>query len=486
MLHIGQEQHLLQRLSPQQVQYLKLLQVPTVALEQRLKLELETNPLLEEGLEEELELLENEEAAEAAQTDDAADDAAEVEAERKLDEQIDSLEDFMNDDPSAYKTPRDEDQDREEYPTPAQTTMAEHLLDQLRLLDLTPAETRLGEEIIGNIDEDGYLRRDLELIVHDLNSTENLSLTLEQAEKVLGMIQTLDPVGIGARTLRECLLVQVRASNTEAPVRDLAVVILEKYFDDFTMKHFVELARALRVERGELRRAVELIQRMNPKPGEGQFSAQENYVTPDFLVENINGEFVVTLNDKNVPPLRINKAYRQLISRRKKNGISLEAKDFLRKKLEAAKWFIASIYQRRDTMMRVMKTIVEKQRAFFERGEEYLKPMIYRNIADVIGMDISTISRVVNGKYVQTDYGVYELRYFFSDGVGTATGEKMSNKGVKIRIRQIIDAEDPTHPLSDDDIADILKKEGLSIARRTVAKYREAMLLPVARLRRKV
>jgi RNA polymerase sigma-54 factor len=236
----------------------------------------------------------------------------------------------------------------------------------------------------------------------------------------------------------------------------------------------------------ELKPVIELIQKLNPKPGEGEFSAQQNYVVPDFIVERDGDDFIVTLNDRNVPPLRVNKRYKELmLKKRGKNGAPSDVKDFVRKRFEAAKWFIASIHQRRDTMMRVMRAIIEKQRVFFETGEN-LRPMIYKDIAEIINMDISTISRVVNGKYVQTEYGVYELRHFFSDKLTTQAGEEVSNKEVKKTIKEIIESEDPNKPLSDDKIAEMLNGKGLNIARRTIAKYREAMMIPVARLRRKI
>ncbi|MCX6136760.1 MAG: RNA polymerase sigma-54 factor, partial [Ignavibacteriales bacterium] len=235
----------------------------------------------------------------------------------------------------------------------------------------------------------------------------------------------------------------------------------------------------------DVQHVLDVIAKLNPKPGEGYIGDQENYITVDFIVHFEEGDFIITLNDKNVPPLRINKGYKDLMAKRKNNGIGADTKTFLRQKFEAAKWFIASIHQRRETMMKVMRTIVEKQRQFFEEGEG-LKPMIYKDIAEVIRMDISTISRVVNGKYVQSDYGVYELRYFFSEGISTQSGEDVSNKEVKLRIREILETESPSKPLSDDRIAEILNERGFNIARRTVAKYRESMMIPVARLRRKI
>ena len=251
------------------------------------------------------------------------------------------------------------------------------------------------------------------------------------------------------------------------------------------MRHFEDLAKKLGVPTEELKKVVELIQHLNPKPGEGEISAQENYVVPDFIVTKSEEDFIITLNDRNIPPLRINRAYKELMSKRKKNGVSAEAKDFIRQRFEAAKWFISSIHQRRETMLKVMRTIVEKQREFFDTGEG-LRPMIYKDISEVIGMDISTISRVVNSKYVQTDYGVFSLRHFFSDSISTADGDEVSNKEVKRKLRALIDAEDPLRPLSDHKLAELLNAARLNIARRTVAKYREAMLIPVARLRRKL
>lgn len=483
MINISQQQRLLQKLTPQQIQYLKLLQLPTLALEQRIKTELEQNPLLEESdeMEEEPELAAEENETEAP-TDGASD---EPKTEEKKEDEF-SFEDFLNDETSfSYKGERNDDEERDEMPIAATEALAQKLLDQLLLADLTETGMLVAEEIIGNIDEDGYLRRDLDLIVQDINLTHNMQLTVGQAEEVLKRIQRLDPVGIGARTLQECLLVQLEVLECDPRFKQIARDILEKYFDDFTKKHYEQLAKQLNVSLDDIKQALEVIAKLNPKPGEGEITAQENYITVDFIVTEEDGDFIIQLNDRHIPPLRINKRYREMMSRRKTTGVNPETKQFLRQKFEAAKWFIASIHQRRETMMKVMRAIVEKQRQFFETGEG-LKPMIYKDIAEVIKMDISTISRVVNGKYVQTDYGVFELRYFFSEGISTQGGEDVSNKEVKQRIREIVEAEDPRKPLSDDRIAEILNGQGFNIARRTVAKYRESMMIPVARLRRKI
>jgi RNA polymerase sigma-54 factor len=491
MLNLSQRQSLQMKLTPQQVQYLQLLQLPILALEQRIKAELEMNPLLEEATEtEQIQDQPDAKTAEATEAPDSPESkAAEAKAEAAADREGGefSIEDYMNDDSYGYKAAiaSGGQEEREEIPQPAEQSLVQKLSDQLTLLDLGEEERVLAGEILGNIDEDGYLRRDLSLILQDVNLGYALALGPETGEGVLARVQRLDPPGIGSRTLRECLLVQMEVADFPEDHRELAIRVLRDHFEDFTMKHFEELSRKLGVGLDELKEVLEAIRKLNPKPGEGQFSSQQNYIIPDFLVERIDDDFVITLNDRNVPPLRINRRYREMLQQGKKRAALNGVRDFLKKRFEAAKWFIASINQRRDTMMKVMRAIVEKQRDFFETGES-LKPLIYRDIADVIMMDISTISRVVNGKYVQTEHGVFELRYFFSDKLTTTGGEEVSNKEVKKTIRGIIENEDTRHPLSDDAIAGMLKADGLNIARRTVAKYREAMRIPVARLRRKI
>ncbi len=477
MLRLSQDQRLLQKLTPQQVQYLKLLQLPILALEQRIKAELEMNPLLDEG--EELEPIEEETNGEKEETEGESESASEEEEY--------SLEDFMNDDLEGYKAERAQvdDEEKGELPLPAEVPLSQRLLDQLHMQNLDDEDLLLAEEIIGNIDEDGYLRRELELIVQDLNLSRQLSIAREKAEKVLRIVQRLDPPGIGSRTLQECLLAQLDVADAQPKHKDRARRVLQEYFDDFRMKHFEDLAKNLSIHIDQLKPVLELIHKLNPKPGEGQITPQQNYIIPDFIVERVDDELVIMLNDRSIPSLRINKAYKEAMARKKSNGYSPEAKDFIRKRFEAAKWFIASIHQRRDTLLRVMRTIVDKQRQFFETGQN-LKPMIYKNIADVIRMDISTISRVVNGKYVQTEHGMFELRHFFSDSISTTNGEEISNKEVKKLIKEMMEQEDSSRPLSDDRIAELLKKQGFNIARRTVAKYREQMRIPVARMRRSI
>jgi RNA polymerase sigma-54 factor len=482
MLNLSLQQKMMMKLSPQQVQYLKMLQLPTLALEQKIKAELEMNPLLEEGFEEEVEV-----AQEEPTKDESADSAAEkVEETKEPEEDKYTIEDYMNDDISGYKAreARD-DEEKDELPQPDAVPLYHRLLEQFTLLELDDEEFLLGEEIIGNVDEDGYLRRDLATIVQDLNLTHNFNISLEKAELVLKKIQNLDPIGIASRNLQECLIVQLEASKCDPALRALALRIMKEMYEDFTMRHFEDIARKMNISLDELKKIIWLIQHLNPKPGEGDFTPQENYIVPDFIVTQSDDDFIISLNDRNIPPLRINKAYKELMSKRKKNGVSNEAKDFIRQRFEAAKWFISSIHQRRETMMKVMRSIVDKQRVFFETGEG-LKPMIYKNISEIIGMDISTISRVVNSKFVQTDYGVFSLRHFFSDSISTTDGDEVSNKEVKRKLKDLMDSEDPLKPYSDDKLAQILNAQGLNIARRTVAKYREAMLIPVARLRRKL
>ncbi len=473
MINLSQQLRLGLRLTPQQVQYLKLLQLPTLALELRIKTELEINPVLETSEE----TLEQEESEEP-----------EAEEETKEAEDTYTLDDYLNDEVEGHKSPESyrPDNDEESYEPPVVSTvpMSERLMAQFRLSNSDETDALIAEEIIGNVDEDGYLRRDLALVIQDLNLSFGLGIPLERAEGVLKHLQVLEPPGIGSRSLQECLMAQLRVGSYDHALKELGLRILEHYFDDFKAKRFEELGRNLHIGMETLKKVLEIIQHLNPKPGEGEFSAQENYVTPDFIVEKDKGDFLITLNDRNIPTLRINNAYRDLVTPKNKK-VSAETKDFVKKKFEAAKWFIASIHQRRETLLKVMHAIVDRQRQWFDEGE-ILKPMIYKNIAEVVGVDISTISRVVNSKYVQTEFGVNALRFFFTSGLESDNGEDVSNQAVKLRVKEIISAEDPQNPLNDDKIAEILQKDGIRIARRTVAKYREQLSVPIARMRKKI
>ena len=499
MLNLHQKQSLQQKLSPQQIQYIKLLQLPTLALEQRIKAELESNPLLEEGLDEEEgknEESEETESPEASGEENA--EAAEAPEEPSKDDDYD-WEEFINtsDDLYGYKARVDhsDEEDDRELPMPARMSMTEHLSDQLSFLDLDETERLIAEQVIGSVDEDGYLRRPLESIIDDIMFNHGLMLTEEDVERILQRIQQLDPVGIASRDLKECLLVQLYSLPEETPGHDVAIRMLEKAYKAFTMKHFDAIMKKLDITGGDLKLAFDLIQRLNPKPGEGEFTAAQNYITPDFTVVYDDGDFYISLNNGNTPQLRISRQYRQMLhkisadkKRREanKSGIDSETRQFLRGKLESARWFINSINQRRQTMMKVMRAIVEIQEEFFKFGEGYLKPMILKDVAEKILMDISTVSRVVNGKYVQTEFGVYELKYYFSEGLTTDSGEEISNKEVKAIIESIIGGEEKRKPLSDQKIAQMLEGKGFKIARRTVTKYREQLGIPVARLRKEI
>ena len=498
MLNLQQRQSLQQKLSPQQIQYIKLLQLPTLALEQRIKAELELNPLLEEGLDDEVdeqtdELEESDVSTDDDQTtaqDDPSDDS-ETDDDYNWEEFIDSSEDLYG-----YKARVDnsDEEEQRDMPMPAKVSMTEHLREQLSFLNLNDTDELIADQIIGSIDEDGYLRRPLESIIDDIVFNQGIMLEEADVERVLSRIQKLEPVGIGSRNLQECLTVQLKVMDDDVPGRNVAIGMMEKAYKAFTMKHFQAIMKKLDVSGEELKEAFDLVQRLNPKPGEGEFSAAQNYITPDFTVAYVDGEFIITMNGGNTPDLRISKQYRnmlQQISSEQKAGTSNgkidgETKNFLKNKLESARWFINSINQRRNTMMKVMDSIVSIQEEFFKFGEGYLKPMILKDIAEQIHMDISTVSRVVNGKYVQSEFGVYELKYFFSEGLSTDSGEEVSNKEVKAIIEGIISKEDKTKPLSDQRIATMLDEKGFQIARRTVTKYREQLGIPGARLRKEI
>lgn len=481
MLTLNQRLTQQQKLSPQQIQYQKLLQLNTLALEQRIKTELELNPILEE----EIELTQE-------QDDKEHNDEVEVEEVKDPDKEEFELEDFMNDtDYDHERVYRNNDEEQYHPLAPVRESLSEHLLDQLHMLNLTNEENRLGEEIIGNLDESGYLKRSLEDLINELELFEHLSINPEAAEAVLRKIQNFDPVGIASRDLRECLLVQLRRSKDADPYyKYIAEKMLEEYYDDFTKRRFDTLKQKMNLTDETLKETVHLIQSLNPKPGEGNIeSAEMNQISPDFVIEKVENDYIITLNDRSMPSVTINRQYLEMFEsnkRGKKSSREKEAYKFLREKFESAKWFIACIQQRRETLMKIMQAIFHRQYEFFERGAKALKPMIYKDIAEEINMDISTISRVVNGKYVQSTQGIHELKYFFSEGLSTDTGEEVSNKHIKERLKEIMDKEDKRKPYSDDKLAELLNAEGIHIARRTVAKYREQLRLPVARLRKEL
>jgi len=487
MLSLSQRQALQQKLSPQQIQYQKLLQLNTLSLEQRIKTELELNPILEEIQMDEYELSQEENTDE--KNDDTYDDIEEVQSK---DDEFE-IEDFMNEsDHEEIRINKSPDDDDKTQPiSPAKTSLNERLYEQLHMLDISEEEMILGETIINSLRPDGYFKQELNKIVEDLDYFEHVHISLERAEEILKQIQTFEPVGIASRNLQECLLIQIRNSSFDPYYSYIAEQILDKHYGNFVNKRFDVIQKELDLTRESLRTALDIIQKLDPKPGEGNILSEEaNQVTPDFLIEKLDGNYIVTLNDKAVPSVTISKTYLEMLNankrKRKITDREKETHKFLREKFESAKWFIASIQQRRITLMSIMQAILEKQYEFFEFGPRALKPMIYKDIADEIGMDISTISRVVNGKYVQSPVGIHELKYFFSEGLATDSGDEISNKHIKELIKEICENEDKKNPLSDDQIAAMLNQKGIQIARRTVAKYREQLKLPIARLRREL
>jgi RNA polymerase sigma-54 factor len=486
MLSLQQKLSQTQKLSPQQIQYQKLLQLNTIALEQRIKTELELNPILEETLLDEAEMT-------LDQKEETPDEKSELEETIDTKEDEFELEDYMNDgdldNDRINRSPDDEDKTK---PLAlSRESLNERLIKQLHMLDLNDGEMTIGESIIGSLNLDGYFKQDLKRIVEDLNLFEHIDISIEDAEKVIKQIQTLDPIGVASRSLQECLLVQIRNSSFDPYYSYLAEKLISERFGDFVNKRFDVIRKNMDLTKETLRVTLDLIQKLNPKPGEGNIQSEEaNQISPDFLIEKVDDNYIVTLNDRSVPSVTISSTYLEMLNTNKrKRKISTrerETRKFLREKFESAKWFIASIQQRRHTLMKIMQAIFEKQYEFFELGPKSLKPMIYKDIAEEIEMDISTISRVVNGKYVQSPVGIHELKYFFSEGLSTNEGSEISNKHIKELIKEICNKETKNAPYSDDRIAKILTERGINIARRTVAKYREQLMIPVARLRKEL
>jgi RNA polymerase sigma-54 factor len=479
MLTLSQKLSQQQKLSPQQIQYQKLLQLNTLALEQRIKTELEINPILEEIMDEEIELVQEKEDKKEE----------EVEEYEDFDKEEFELEDFMNDsDFEGDRVNRSKDDEVYQPLAPAKESLTEHLLNQLTMLNLDENLFILGEEIIGNLDSDGYLKRTLDDIINELEMFEHVKISLEDGEDLLKRIQRFDPLGIASRNLQECLLVQLKYSERDPYYTYLATQLLEQCYDDFTKRRFESIKQKLNLTDETLKTTLDLVQSLNPKPGEGNIESVEmNQITPDFVIEKVDDNYVITLNDRSMPSVTISRTYLEMFDSNRKGRKTQREKEtykFLREKFESAKWFIACIQQRRETLMKIMRAILERQYEFFDKGPKFLKPMIYKDIAEEINMDISTISRVVNGKYVQSPMGIHELKYFFSEGLSTDSGEEVSNKHIKERLKEIIDSEDKNSPHSDDKLAEILNDEGVHIARRTVAKYREQLRIPIARLRK--
>ncbi|MFZ1081468.1 MAG: RNA polymerase factor sigma-54 [Candidatus Kryptoniota bacterium] len=481
MLKFGQTQRLSQelRLQPQQILYYDLLQQPIFALQQRLRTELDENPVLE--LEETEELIEEQEM-ESKDTDEKTDDPAD-----ETEFSDGDLDEFRNDSSEVRLRRKSENDEEYEFAPPAVETMYDHLLQQLLLLNFNDNEKLLGEEIIGNIDDDGYLREDLQKIVEDTNLSFNLDLTLQDAEKVLAGIQTLDPVGVGSRNLRECLVVQLKSrTDIDASERALAMRIVEEGFEDYSNHRYDQLAKKLTVTHEDIKAADAVIHKLNPKPGEGfLLPLESSVVVPDFVVrEDEQDELVLTLNERDTPQVRISPRYLDMMKQARGNKTDAQTKDFLKRKLESAKWFVNALQQRRQTMTRVMQALIETQREFFTEGPDNIHPLIYRDIADRTGFDISTISRVVSAKYVQTDFGVFRLRELFSEGLKTTGGEEVATREIKNKIKAMIESEGKSSPLNDEKITELLNQQGYRVARRTVTKYREQLRISPARMRR--
>ncbi len=485
MLKQSLQQKLLQKLSPQQIQMIKLLEIPTILLEQRIKKEMEENPVLEEGKDEE-ELQENGE-----------EEISEENLENNVDEF--SLDDYINDeDIPSYKLSANnysKDDKKEDIPFSIGISFHEHLQNQIGLRNLNEKEEILTLYLIGNLDDDGYVRRKLEAIANDLAFSQNIETDEDELVEVLKIVQDLEPTGVGARNLQECLLLQIESKDQEIPEIKLSRKILKYYFNEFTKKHYEKIITRLDISEEELKASINEILKLNPRPG-NSFSDSSGAIqtlVPDFILENNEGELQLSLNSKNAPELRLSYTYTEMLqsyshkSKSEKTKSDKEAITFMKQKLDSAKWFIDAIKQRQNTLMLTMNAIIEYQHNYFLDGDEsFLKPMILKDIAEKTNLDISTISRVANSKYIQTDFGIYSLKYFFSEGLQTQSGEEVSTREIKSILKECVENEEKKKPLTDDKLTNILKEKGYEIARRTVAKYREQLNIPVARLRKEL
>jgi RNA polymerase sigma-54 factor len=494
MLDQKLQQKLLQKLSPQQIQQIKLLEIPVMELEQRIKKELEENPALEEG-------------------EDSDDDSANDQDEDVLDEDDDgdegehkedefSIDDYINDEDRDDDTPYynlnvnnySKDDERREIMLTSASSFHESLVSQIGLKFLNTEQRLLAEYLIGNLDDDGYLRRELAAIVDDLAFLQNIQTTDAEMLNILTIIQDLDPPGVGARDLQECLLLQMKRRDKTHKSVVTALVILNQMFNEFTRKHYDKISKKLNLSEKDMKEAIDEILRLNPRPGNAYndpHSKSLHQITPDFTVENIDGKLYVSLNSKNAPELRVSSSYAKMLEayqqEKKKKKADKEAHTFARQKVEHARWFIDALRQRQNTLIMTMTAIVQYQKDFFSEGDDVrLRPMILKDIAEKTGLDISTISRVANSKYVQTQFGILPLKYFFSESMQSDTGEEVSTREIKKILEEVIKKEDKKTPLTDEELAEVLKTRGYPIARRTVAKYREQLNIPVGRLRKEL
>ena len=460
-----------QKLSPQQIQTIKLLELPAMQLEQRIKQEIENNIVLEED---------------------------ERTPEEEEPQQI-SVDEYLREDETPSYKSRINNYSKDDKQRPVilseGRSLQEYLVEQLGYRNLSEREMKLATYLVGSIDEDGYLRRELDAIADDIAFTLGIETTAEELERLLDVIHDLEPAGIGARNLRECLLLQMGQLPMDTPARRLARRILTDYFDEFVKKHYEKLIYRLQVSEEEFRDAIAEIRRLTPKPGnlyaEGGTDTTP-YIVPDFILDYHDGRFDLSLNSSNIPEVRINRRYAEMLRDMVAPDGSVKAEDrealqFVKSKIDSAKWFISAIKQRHDTLMRTMQTILDYQKEYFKDGDKSkLRPMILKDIADRTGLDVSTISRVVNSKYVQTQFGIILLKSLFSEAMQTDSGEEVSSYEIKNILQQCIDEEDKRHPLPDETLMDILNSKGYRIARRTVAKYREMLNIPVARLRKQI
>ena len=487
MLKQQLQQKLQQKLSPQQIQLIRLLELPAIELEDRIKHELEENPALEEGKEFLDDLDQSENGGESFEVHDS---------DLTVEESIDLGDYRTEDDIPDYKlrelTERAEK--KEEIPFSVSESLNEYLLQQLGLRDLSERHVKIAEYIIGNIDDNGYLRRDLSAIADDLIFQAGLDVTEQDIEEVLSVIQDFEPVGVGARDLQECLLLQLTKQD-EDTTKGLAIRILTEFFEEFIRKHYDKIMRGLELDEDIMKKVIREITMLNPKPCANWGDSTEttfSQVVPDFVVEAINGDLILSLNNRGIPEMRISREYTEMFEDYTNNKMNQttqmkEAVLFVKQKLDSAQWFIEAIKQRQETLQRTMETIISLQRNFFLSGDEAsLRPMILKDVAERSGYDISTISRVSNSKYVQTNFGIYPLKYFFSESIQTDSGEEISTREVKAILKEYIEGEDKRRPLTDEELAALLKEKGYVIARRTVAKYREQLEIPVARLRKEI
>ncbi|PCH68414.1 MAG: RNA polymerase sigma-54 factor [Bacteroidetes bacterium] len=499
MLKQGLQQKLLQKLSPQQIQFIKLLQVPTFALEQRIKEELEDNPALEEGKDDLTDEYSNEQDFEISLKDEMNTESPDDDQFKK--EDIDIADYIQEDEIAGYKlvaNNRSDDDEQKEIPITMGASFQEMLAKQLSMVTLSDHQHILADQIIGSIDDDGYLRRELLAIVDDLAFTQNVMTNEEELLGLVKIIQLFDPPGVGARDLQECLLIQLRKKEPLVitveegiNIRN-AVEIVENNLDAFTKKHYEKLYKILDIDKEEMKDAIDEILKLNPKPGSA-FSegGRAQHIIPDFTIINNDGELELKLNSRNAPELKVSRSYKEMMQTYdksdKKDKNLKNTVQFVKQKLDSAKWFIDAIKQRQDTLMKTMSAIMRYQYDYFLTGDDInLRPMVLKNIADIVRMDLSTISRVANSKYVQTEFGTYLLKSFFSESIQKTSGEEVSTREVKQILTECINSEDKKSPLPDERLTEILKEKGYQIARRTIAKYREQLSIPVARLRKQI